>query len=874
MVAIDSINFENIKRMFDSMSYTYHIWNRERILDCNESNLKMFKVKDKDCFIESFFEFSPEYQPDGTLSSEKSAMYLEKIFAEGKCVFEWEHIASDGTRMSCKITAIRVEGEAEQLAVVHLIDMSEHNSMTMEIEKKDRLLYTVNRLAGNLLQSSAEEFSENLYGCMGMLAESVDADRVYIWKNLTEKGARRCARVCEWSEKAGPRNDPEFNANITYRESIPECEGILARGECINGKVADVPRFTAEKLMSQGVKSVFIAPLVLSDDFWGFIGFDDCRNERVFSESEASILRSAGLMIANMINKSEITVKLKKALVQAQDANYAKSVFLSNMSHEIRTPMNAIIGMGDLLAHERLTERQAGYVDDIVISAKSLLEIINDILDFSKIESGKLELYPVDYNFSALIDNIESMFIYVAHKKGLEFKLECGENLPDYVYGDDLRLRQILTNICGNAVKFTENGYVSLRITVSGKNLCFEIKDTGIGIRGEDMPKLFSAFEQVDKSINRSVVGTGLGLSLSKSFVDMMGGEIKIESEYGSGSTFTIIVPYSEGNPFKIQTNEIEKFEHNLSAPDAKILITDDNEFNLKVAGGLLRLMDIEAHMAVSGFKAIELILQNDYDIIFMDHMMPEMDGVETVREIRKLGGKYLDVTIIALTANAVGNVCEMFMENGFNDFISKPIDINKFYEIVMRYLPADKVRENARPMKRRERVSREEDLNRRAAIIFVKENRDTMERINASLKEGDLTSAHRTVHNLKSSAGFLGRKRLQAAAFSLEQSLTAGTAIYTPSQLENLRIELDVAIREFEPLLLEREAVRAEAVRVGSEEKASMFAGLLPLLNKGDFGALDYVEKLQGIEGMDELAELIEDYDFEQAVRLMDTLA
>ena len=303
--------------------------------------------------------------------------------------------------------------------------------------------------------------------------------------------------------------------------------------------------------------------------------------------------------------------------------------------------MNAIIGMAELLEHERLNDRQSGYVNDMIVSAKSLLGIINDILDFSKIESGKLELSPIDYDFRVFIDNINSMFVYVTQNKGLEFKLEYGDNLPEYLYGDDIRLRQVLTNICGNAVKFTEKGYIKLTVTKNDEKLIFKIEDTGIGIQKQDLPKLFNAFEQADKAKNRSVVGTGLGLSISKAFVEMMNGGITVESEYGRGTAFTVTIPIVTGAAESIRKNEVENLEQALSAPDAGILITDDNEFNLKVASGLLGLMDIEAKTADSGRKAIELIRQNDYDIVFMDHMMPEMDGIKTVSEIRKMGGKY-----------------------------------------------------------------------------------------------------------------------------------------------------------------------------------------------------------------------------------------
>ena len=303
--------------------------------------------------------------------------------------------------------------------------------------------------------------------------------------------------------------------------------------------------------------------------------------------------------------------KLVIAVESAEKANNAKTEFLANMSHEIRTPMNAIIGMSEILEHERLDDRQMNFVKDINTSAHSLLDIINDILDMSKIEAGKLDLNPVDYDFYQFINNIAMMFIHIVENRGIEFRFEKTGAIPTHLYGDDIRLRQIITNICGNAVKFTEKGYVKLSVTSKEDMLVIKVEDTGMGIRKDDLPKLFNAFEQVDKMKNRRIVGAGLGLTISKSLVDMMGGEITVESEYGHGTAFTVTIPIILGDVANIKP-EKSRASITLRAPDAKILVTDDNEFNLKVASGLLHLMDIQAETADSGFKAIELIKEND----------------------------------------------------------------------------------------------------------------------------------------------------------------------------------------------------------------------------------------------------------------------
>ena len=480
---------------------------------------------------------------------------------------------------------------------------------------------------------------------------------------------------------------------------------------------------------------------------------------------------------------------------RSDTANKVKSTFLANMSHEIRTPMNAIIGMTELLLHEQFNERQRSYVNDINISARSLLGIINDILDLSKIESGKLTLSPINYDFSALIDNINSMFQYVAQKKEIEFRLESVGNMPKVLFGDDIRLRQVLTNLCGNAIKFTEKGYVRLKVAILDDMLMFEIKDTGIGIHKEAMPKLFNAFVQATAEKNRSIVGTGLGLTISKAFVEMMGGKIMMSSEYGQGTIVTVMIPIVLGNELgvKHEDKSIEKLT--IYAPDARILLVDDNEFNLKVAYGLFKLFGIDAKTVFSGKEAIDFVQENDFDIVFMDHMMPEMDGVEATAEIRKLGGKYKNIPIIALTANAVNGAKEMFLANGFNSYISKPIDMQTLSQILKEWLPQEKILKSADPdepadavkiihgdfwktIDNIEEINTEIGLSRVSGIVnmycdnlqlFHKKLLTECKRLSAYIRDEDIGSFSIAVHAMKSALSTIGAMKLSDAAYKLE---------------------------------------------------------------------------------------------------------
>lgn len=391
----------------------------------------------------------------------------------------------------------------------------------------------------------------------------------------------------------------------------------------------------------------------------------------------------------------------------AKEALEAKGNFLANMSHEIRTPMNAIYGMAELLEKQNFAIKEKEYVATIKRSSENLLSIINEILDFSKVDSGKMALDPDIYDVNTLLQDVVTIIQFRMRDKNIELVQEIDKNIPRTLYGDSVRVRQILINLLNNAVKFTNRGTITLRIRwVQNSNLdgslYIEVEDTGIGISEENLAKLFTAFGQLNTKKNRNVEGTGLGLAIVKSLLDLMHGKIQVHSILNQGSCFEVQIPQGIGDntPCNYEPSQGtllsagQQYEVSFCSPGAKVLIVDDNKVNRLVAGELMRLFRFDADFAESGQEAIDKVEQQlvTYDIIFMDHMMPYMDGVEATKQIRRLSGEYpKNVPIIALTANAIKGVEEQFIVAGMNDFLAKPIDLARLDELLRKWIPEAK---------------------------------------------------------------------------------------------------------------------------------------------------------------------------------------
>jgi signal transduction histidine kinase/CheY-like chemotaxis protein/HPt (histidine-containing phosphotransfer) domain-containing protein len=393
------------------------------------------------------------------------------------------------------------------------------------------------------------------------------------------------------------------------------------------------------------------------------------------------------------------TKELWDAIGVAKNADKAKSDFLARMSHEIRTPMNSIIGMGELAQWEYGTPQGLEYITAIRHAASSLLSIINDILDFSKIESGNFQILPDVYEPASMLNDVLAIIGVKAEEKSLDLKVEIDPNIPGKLIGDEVRVRQILLNLLSNAVKYTERGEVTFIAAYKRlgdeAELSFTVKDSGIGIKPEHMTELFGDFVRLEQEGTKYIEGTGLGLSISRSLCQAMGGDISAQSEYGKGSSFTATIRQgvTDWTPGRFSDkgicgNETVAPLVRFSAPGFRILIVDDNETNLAVARGLLSPFRSEISTCVSGQEAVFLASKRDFDMFFIDHMMPGMDGIETAKAIRGLNGKYVAVPLIALTANAMAGMKEMFLANGFDDYLSKPIETAKLNDLIEKWIP------------------------------------------------------------------------------------------------------------------------------------------------------------------------------------------
>ncbi len=642
----------------------------------------------------SIFEVGEDYMPNlnETFQFYKEGFYRERMQELFSLASEygkaWDEKLKIVTAKGREIW-IRTIGEAhiEEGKCLYLFgtiqDINEAVNRENQLIQKEQMLSAISKATDELL--SNRNLKVAISNSLELIGKAADVDRVYYWENRkAEDGSTLTSQRFEWSaDEVEPQiNNPDLqDVPINFFGDFVKP---MENNEVFQAILSNMPESssTREFLEEQNIKSILAIPIFTEEGFWGFIGYDDCKMEREWSQAELSLLKSFANSISNAIDRNFLEINLIESKEIAENASLAKSEFLANMSHEIRTPLNGIIGFTDLLLKTELNDVQGQYIGIVNQSATTLLNIINDILDFSKIEAGKLELDISKTDIFELAGQATDVVSYQAQKKGVEMLLNLEKELPRFVHIDDIRLKQILINLLGNAVKFTKEGEIELKIQrledlADGHKLIrFEVRDTGIGISEENQKKIFDAFSQEDGSTTKQYGGTGLGLTISNKLLAMMGSELKLISQLNKGSRFYFDIPLKTENGNYIKKTDTDFIK--------KVLVVDDNENNRLILREMFSLKNIQMDEATNGFDALQKIENNgDYDTVLMDLNMPYMDGLETAAKIRNnFSQEKTNLPIVLLHSSADDDyIHKKCKELSIQIKLSKPIKIKALYD-------------------------------------------------------------------------------------------------------------------------------------------------------------------------------------------------
>ena len=549
-----------------------------------------------------------------------------------------------------------------------------------------------------------------------------------------------------------------------------------------------------------------------------------------------------GVEIPDYKNLRQSIIELEEAKERADKANRAKSDFLANMSHEIRTPINAVLGMNEMILHKSKDEDILEYSSNVKSSGRILLSLINDILDFSKIEDGKMDIVPAQYEVTSLINDLVNTVSVRADEKGLELEIDIDETIPSVLYGDDVRIRQVIMNILSNAVKYTPKCKVIFKMQNKSSDygdcvLFVTVSDTGIGIKEEDVQRLFESFVRLDENKNRNIEGTGLGMAIVMNLLGMMGSKLDVRSVYGKGSTFSFEIRQKiiDDTPIGDYGNRFEDFidrdmKQNIRQyTRADILVVDDNDMNLKVARNLFELCGVKTDMASSGREAIEMMRNKTYDMVFLDHMMPEMNGIETLAEIKRQNLLSENIAMVALTANAVMGAREEYLEAGFDDYLTKPVELNKLQDMLSKFCPEAAVSEGANDdtflqndtgdssgslvTKRMKDLgydmesaldfcAGDEDFYAELLHDYINSSSERKQELQGFLNNGDMKGFETSIHSLKSISKMLGVSNLSEKAFDLEQASGKNDEKFVNENYPEFRREYDRVLSDISGIL------------------------------------------------------------------------
>ncbi|MDR0356769.1 MAG: response regulator [Clostridiales Family XIII bacterium] len=647
------------------------------ILDCNSAAMEFFGFYSKEEFfkeaLQKISKMIPENQSDGRHSF-SIASRLATVSVEGSIRFNTEFVIS-GKMITMTVTINKIAYGDSAAFVCNLVDVTDLFEARAMLLHREQLLITVNEAAEILIASDFEKIDESLSRSMEKIGRCMDIDRIYLWKNRVINDINHYVQEFEWIN-AGVCGalSVQKNDRFSYIRSIPDWEGKFQRDEIINGPISALSEAEQKSLSPYGIKSILVVPVSLKGKFWGFVSFDDCRNERTFTEDEERMLKSASLLMANALFRGEMTKSLILAREEALSGARAKGDFLANMSHEIRTPLNAVIGMTAIGKNSSDLKRKDYSFEKIEEASVHLLGVINDILDMSKIEANKLELSPIEFDFEKMLRRVVNVIAFRLDERNQKFTVHIDNSIPRFLIGDDQRLAQVVANLLSNAVKFTpEGGAIRLAAYFDGEknDICtirIEVEDTGIGMDEEQKSRLFLAFQQADSSTSRTFGGTGLGLAISKRIVEMMGGNFRVESAPGEGSLFSFTVRAMRGR------REMEGLLNpELKWKNLRILAIDGTQEERDFYKEIALRVGFTCDRASNDEEALAKIAENGpYDIYFVDRKIPSIGGLELSRKIREADSSK---SVIAIISEGEWSTIENeAMQVGVDRFLSKPL--------------------------------------------------------------------------------------------------------------------------------------------------------------------------------------------------------
>jgi signal transduction histidine kinase/DNA-binding response OmpR family regulator len=846
--------------MLDATPLGITLWDANcNMIDCNMEAARVVGIHSKPEYFEKFATLAPEYQSDGQKTADKLVKTLTTAINEGVCRVDWEHKTIDGELIPFDITAVRLKHKGRDLVVSYARDMREIN-------------------AANAKMREADERAQILLGAAPVSCTLFD----------------------------------EENRAIDCNAEALKMLGIIDKEEFLIHHIRYSPEYQPDG-MSSAEKALAVTKKAMETGYsyfeWTHLDVD---GRMVPCEVTLVRVKYKGRFVvagyARDMREFKAMVKEMQRAEIAEESNKAKSRFLAAMSHEIRTPMNVILGVTEIqLQDESLPPYLREAFMQVYNSSDLLLGIINDILDFSKIEAGKMEFTPVKYKLASLINDSVHLNM-MRNSKPVAFELEVDERIPAHLFGDELRIKQILNNLLSNAYKFTDEGSVKLSVSTEEANdditLLLTVSDTGQGMSKEQMKRLFTEYTRFNLEANRAVEGTGLGMNITRRLITLMGGSISVDSDVGRGTTVNVRLPQKRVGEERIGkelAENLRKFRVDTSfnerraqfkrdyMPYGKVLIVDDVESNLYVGKGLMAPYGLAIDTVGGGIEAIEKIKSGKvYDVIFMDHMMPKMDGIEAAARIRALG---YTRPIVALTANAVIGQADIFLQNGFDDFISKPIDIRQL-NAVLNNLVRDKQPPEVLEKARRDKAAAgvETDASNHSGAgtaapellaVFVRDVGKVLQILESAardvknLSDGDMRLFTVSVHGLKSALLNIGEAALSKTALALENAGKKGDINAIDAQLNGF-------INALRGIIAKVEAENREARAMPSEnedpeylrEQLALIAAACKNYDEDLIDeALNKLRKMSWTaatrETLDKIAELILNSDFNGAAEV-----